>query len=263
MIPDDILHDDQYFVPFKLSLPEVLPNRPNKFKGLNYSTLGDYKTQFDLRPIRNVIVKQNKPQGDDSSVFEIFNRLNSGGVNLRPQEVRASLHHSAFYDMLSRINTQQEWRRVIRSEEPDLHAKDVEILLRGFAMLIDGNNYAPSLAKFLNNFSKNARKYSPADNQYYEQLFLSFLKATAPLPDDAFVSERTRRFNAALFEAVFTAGLEDAVETRELATDVFDPDEIKALNNDAAFQEASQRGTTQTVNVKKRLNRARELITPV
>src|SRR5260370_34002301 len=100
-----------------LNLSVVLTNRHNMLKGLNYATLGEYKTQFELRPIRNVIVKQNAPKDDDSSVFEIFNRLNSGGINLRPQEVRISLYHSAFYDTLSRINAEKEWRRLLRSEE--------------------------------------------------------------------------------------------------------------------------------------------------
>lgn len=74
-IPDEVLHDDQYFDDFKLKLSEKLPNQTNKFHALNYSTLGDYKTQFDLRPIRNIIVKQNSPAGDDSSMYEVFNRL--------------------------------------------------------------------------------------------------------------------------------------------------------------------------------------------
>ncbi|MDI6796639.1 MAG: DUF262 domain-containing protein, partial [Desulfatibacillaceae bacterium] len=79
-IPDEILHDDQYFQPFKLRLHEQIPNHPNKFKGLNYATLGDYATQFNLRPIRNVVVKQNSPSDDDSSMYEVFNRLNTGGI---------------------------------------------------------------------------------------------------------------------------------------------------------------------------------------
>src|SRR5258706_733455 len=142
-IPDSILHDDSYFSNFKLSLPEKLPNQPNKFKGLNYSTLSDYRTQFDLRPIRNVIVKPNKSNGDgsDDSMFEIFNRLNSGGINLTPQEIRSSLYHSKFYEMLSRLNTLPESRRILQMPELDLHMKDVEILVRGFAILVDGQNY--------------------------------------------------------------------------------------------------------------------------
>ena len=76
-------------------------------------------------------------------MYEVFNRLNTGGINLRPQEIRTSMYHSPFYDMLYRVNTTPQWRRLLRTPEPDLHMKDIEILMRGFAMLIDGPNYTP------------------------------------------------------------------------------------------------------------------------
>ena len=63
-IPDRVLDDDEYFQTFNLRLASSLRNRENKFRGLNYATLGDYKTQFDLRPIRNIVVKQNAPSGE-------------------------------------------------------------------------------------------------------------------------------------------------------------------------------------------------------
>ncbi|HWN76482.1 MAG TPA: DUF262 domain-containing protein, partial [Bradyrhizobium sp.] len=84
-IPNEVLDDDDYFENFRLKLPESLPVHPNRFKGLAYATLGDYKVQFDLRTIRNIIIKQNSPRDDDSSMYEIFNRLNTGGINLKPQ----------------------------------------------------------------------------------------------------------------------------------------------------------------------------------
>ncbi|MGA9899032.1 MAG: DUF262 domain-containing protein, partial [Terriglobales bacterium] len=91
-IPDEVLQDDAYFSKFSLQLPEQLPKHPNRLGKLNYSTLGDYKTTFDLRTIRNIIIKQTSPPDDDSSIYEIFNRLNSGGMNLKPQEIRTSLY---------------------------------------------------------------------------------------------------------------------------------------------------------------------------
>lgn len=261
-IPDNILYDDNYFSPFKLSLPEKLPNHPNKFKGLNYSTLGDYKTQFDLRPIRNVIVKPNKSNGDDSddSMFEIFNRLNSGGINLTPQEIRSSLYHSEFYEMLSRLNTLPEWRRVLQMSELDLHMKDVEILLRSFAMLVDGHNYKPSLTKFLNQFSRKSHSHSSDQNQYLERLFASFLDACKELPDDTFINKKNRRFNIALFEAVFTSACRRAFKGRLPVSGTLDPQKITALENDPDFVKASLEGTTATTNVKKRLERADALV---
>ena len=109
-IPESILEDDSFFSKFNLQLPHQPPGQPNKLNGLNYSTLEEYKTTFDLRTIRNVIIKQNLPEEDDSSIFEIFNRLNSGGMNLTPQEIRISLYHSHFYEMLQKLNLTLEWR---------------------------------------------------------------------------------------------------------------------------------------------------------
>ena len=135
-IPENILHSADFFEDFNLKSTEKLPNKVNKFNELNYSTLGDYKTELDLRPIRNIVVKQNAPVGDDSSVYEVFSRLNTGGINLRPQEIRTSMYHSEFYDMLYRLNLNSNWRKIVQTRTPDLHMKDIEIILRGFAMLI-------------------------------------------------------------------------------------------------------------------------------
>jgi len=259
-IPDAILHDDIFFDDFKLKLSETLPNQKNKFHGLNYSTLDDYKIQFDLRPIRNIIVKQNSPTDDDSSMYEVFNRLNTGGINLRPQEIRTSMYHSKFYDMLYRINSDRRWRTILNSKEPDLHMKDIEILLRGFAMLINGNDYAPSMVRCLNQFSKACEAHSDRQNDYLQALFESFLSACAKLPADAFVNPKNNRFNIALFEAVFTAVCGQAFQGRRKLKGVLVADEVAKLEKDPHFVNASLEGTTRTTNVSVRLKRARAIV---
>lgn len=262
-IPDSVLYDDAFFSSFKLKLPEKLPNQPNRFKDLNYATLGDYKTQFELRPIRNVIVKPAIAQDDsqdDSAMYEIFNRLNSGGINLSPQEIRISLYHSKFYDLLYRLNVLPEWRLLLQMPTPDLHMKDVEILLRAFAMLIDNNNYKPSLLKFLNQFSRKSKLNTDEKNEYLEKLFVSFLEACKELPPDAFLNKRSRRFNIALFEAAFTAAGEAALLKREQIDKPVEAARLSQLENDPQFLKATLEGTTKTTNVENRLKRARAII---
>lgn len=255
-IPPNILADDSYFEDFKLKLSEKLPNAVNRFNGLNYATLGEYKTQFDLRPIRNIVVKQNAPSDDDSSIYEVFNRLNTGGVNLRPQEIRTSMYHSNFYDMLYRVNQDVLWRRLLQDSEPDIHMKDIEVLLRGFAMLIEGRQYAPSLVRFLNQFSRKCETHTAEKNSYLERLFKSFLMACQELPEDMFINVRNNRFHIALFEATFAASCRQAlVERRELVGNI-DAVEVSALSTDEAFLAAAVEGTTRTSNVNIRLNRA-------
>ena len=260
IIPDEILFDDIYFEDFKLKLSGKLPNEKNKFHGLNYSTLGDYKTQLDLRPIRNIIVKQNSTNEDDSAIYEVFNRLNTGGVNLRPQEIRTSMYHSNFYEMLYRVNQDSRWRQIIGNKEPDLHMKDIEILLRGFAMLIEGERYAPSLVRFLNRFSRLCATHTPEQNTYLEELFVSFLAACAALEDNAFINARSGRFNIALFEATFTAVSLKAFKDKQTNIEAIKPEQLTLLANDQSFIDASSEGTTSSSNVQLRLNIAQKYL---
>ena len=261
VVPDRVLHDDRYFQTFNLRLPGHIPEHENRFKGLNYSTLGEYRSQLDLRPIRNIVVKQNSPSDDDSSMFEVFNRLNSGGVNIRAQEIRTSMYHSHFYTMLYRINAEKtQWRRLLNSPTPDLNMKDIEILLRGFAMLVDRANYRPSMVRFLNQFSRKCKANDTEKNEYLERLFDSFLDACADLPESAFMNKRNKRFNIALYEATFAATLKSAFTQKRVVNGALDPAKLRALEADREFSAAALQGTTRTSNVERRLSRAEVIV---
>ena len=235
----------------------------NRLNGLTYESLDDYELSFNLRTIRNVIIRQNAPKDADSSIYEIFNRLNTGGVNLSTQEIRASLFHSEFYDMLMRVNYEKGWRHILHDTLPDLRLKDVELLLRMFAMLDDVKNYSSSMSKFLDSYSKKCESNDKEKNQYLEDVFRAFLKSTAHLPADAFINKGNNRVNIALVEAVFSATCREKYQKRGLVEGRVDLEEIKALETDPDFLEATQRATTQKVNVEKRLERGYNLVTPL
>ncbi|WP_169704413.1 DUF262 domain-containing protein [Candidatus Kuenenia stuttgartiensis] len=258
-IPDEILENDHYFTKFNLNLPEQLPNQRNKFSRLNYSTLSEYRSAFDLRPIRSVIVKQVSPKDDNSAIYEIFNRLNSGGINLMPQEIRMSLYHSIFYDMLYRVNIKKEWRRLTGITEPDLHMKDIEFLLRGFAMLINGDKYNPSMVKFLNAFSLHARDYENEGVKYFESLFESFLESCINLSNDAFQST-VKRFSITLFESIFATTCKEAYANKKMVVGKIDPGSVSQMKTDSKFLAAAEKTTTSKSNLLTRLKRASEII---
>ena len=259
-IPDDVLNDDDCFRPFKLRLSGRFSDQSSRFHGMDYDSLGDYRSQFDLRPLRNIIVKQASPSDDDSSIFEIFNRLNTGGMNLRPQEIRTSMYHSDFYKMLYDMNAESRWRSLLGAQAPDLHLKDVEVLLRGFAMLVDGGAYAPSMLRFLNRFSKKCRAHDSEQNEYLKDLFLSFLNACRELPGDAFRNPHDDRFNIMLYEAVFTAACGRAFAERRRVTGALSEERVQALRKDDEFMAAAASNTTSTANLRKRLSRSVEIV---
>lgn len=257
-IPTSILENDDYFTRFNLKLASDASGHQNRLAGLNYDTLEDLKTPFDLRTVRNVIIKQNSPEDDDSSIYEIFNRLNSGGINLTPQEIRTSLYHSKFYDLLYRLNLDSRWRMLLGLRDSDLHMKDVEILLRSFALLIEEKKYKPSMKKFLNLFSKQAKSFSPEALTKFEAVFDSFLVACVALPDRAFF--RRGKFNISNFDAVFTATCGPMLRGEADHVAPLTGERLELLEGDERFTEATHQGTASTVNVKTRLQRAREIL---
>lgn len=260
VIPDDLLKNPAYFSDFKLKLGMHFTGATNRLDGLSYETLDeeDQKT-FGLRPIRCVVITQHEPK-DDTSMFEIFIRLNTGGVNLRPQEIRVSLYYSDFYAMLSRVNLDDRWRRLTRPE-PDIHMRDVEILLRGFAMLADGKTYKPPMIRFLNAFSEKTKKFSSEEIKYYESLFYSFLDHCSALPNQAFTSQ-LGRFSTSMYDAIFTAACEGAYSTHDTDVKSIDPALLATLKADPEFLQASQYQTTSKENVELRLQRARLVLFP-
>ena len=258
-IPSQLLHKDEYFTDFRLNLPESVPGRQNRFHRLDYSNLDDqYRSAFNLRTIRHIIVRQVGPSGDHA-MYEIFNRLNSGGINLTPQEIRRCTFDSAFYDMLYRTNTKGEWRQLVGRVVPDLHMRDVEILLRGFAMLINEESYRPSMVKFLNTFSQNAISFNQAKLEQLDALLESFLKSCEDLPSDAFHSTQGR-FSPMIFESVFVATCKRPYSKDRTVKEKIDPQSLRDLKDDPAFRAATQSQTTSFANVRRRLERASELL---
>ena len=259
-IPQDFLNSPEYFSEFTLKLgPHGITGAMNRLDGLTYQTLEEEDREtFGLRPIRCVVIQQHDPKDDDSSMYEIFFRLNTGGINLTPQEIRVSLYYSEFYAMLSKVNLEERWRRLTRPE-PDLHMRDIEILLRGFAMLTDGRTYAPPMIRFLNLFSNKSKSFSNEDITYYESLFGTFLDQCADLPEQAFTSQ-TRRFSTSMYDAIFTAACEDAFASRNLEVKHIDATKLSRLKSDPEFVRATQSQTTSKANVDLRLQRARQIL---
>ena len=258
-ISAEILSNDEYFGNFQLVLPENSPGHPNRFHRRRYTSLDDdYQTSFDLRTIRHIIVQQIRPHGDDA-MYEIFNRLNSGGVNLTPQEIRRCTFDSNFYDMLYRTNTREEWRKLVGTQIPDIHMKDVEILLRGFAMLIKGDSYWPSMVKFLNQFSKDAQAIDSNYLQELQELLQSFLDSCQDLPNDAFHSTQGR-FSPMIFESVFVAVCSKPYSEHQTISGKITAESLMALKEDVKFRGATQSKTAERANVQTRLSRAHKIL---
>ncbi len=258
--PSQFFENDDFFDPFTLYLPEYSNKKRNDFLAHTYSELDlDVRTTFEGRSVRAVILRQVDPETNTMLIHEIFHRLNGDETNPNAQEIRMSLHHSDFYTMLTRINRAEAWRRLVGIPEPDACLKDLEFLLRGFAMLVNSQEYGSSMAQFLNAFSKQARAFDLSTVYYLESLFHSFLASCAKLPDNVLWTT-TNRFSITLFESLFVAVCCTPYEHKTLVSGTIVPESVNRLKSDREFLAVAERTTSSKANVLERLQRAQEII---
>ena len=128
----------------------------DKFEGLEYSELAsnDRRT-LDDGAIHATIIKQESPAEDNTSIYHVFERLNTGGRKLVPQEIRAAIYMGKVNDLIGELNDNEIWRKVYGKKNTRL--KDQELILRFFAMFYGISEYEKPIKEFLNKFNQKHR----------------------------------------------------------------------------------------------------------
>lgn len=107
--------------------------------------------------LRAIVVQQIDPE-DDTSVSQIFERLNTGGVNLNAMEVRKCVYSGGFYDLLDKLNRLEAWRRLIGRPKLDKRLRDVEFILRICAFNAGLDTYEKPMKLFLTKYMVEVKK---------------------------------------------------------------------------------------------------------
>jgi uncharacterized protein with ParB-like and HNH nuclease domain len=123
----------------------------SKFDGSSIDDLdqSDSRRFYDTA-IHATIIQQLEPSDDSSSIYYIFERLNTGGTPLQPQEIRAALYHGRFQDFLIELNTNALWRKIFGPKNK--RGKDLELILRFLAFRYTREAYRAPMKTFLNRF---------------------------------------------------------------------------------------------------------------
>lgn len=108
--------------------------------------------------LRAINIKQLNPKGESTSAYHIFERLNTGGTPLKPQEIRNSVFIGEFSKQLRELNRDENWRKLLGKNQVDRHQKDVELILRIFSLSKGGvESYEKPLREFMNVSMKENR----------------------------------------------------------------------------------------------------------
>ena len=225
------------------------------FEGKTYKTLSDdERRQLDNSLIHSIIVRQDDPSDDDnSSVYHIFERLNTGGRILTPQEIRASIYHGEFSKLLRDINENKYWREIFGPVNK--YMRDQELILRFFALYYNLTNYEKPMKEFLNKFmARNKSLDRNLTKEDFKSLFDSTIKSVRENLGDK-VFRRSKAFNAAYFDATMIG------YARRLARGPIDDkagaqEAYNTLIKSRSFRKVSEEATTDEANVKKRIDLA-------
>lgn len=224
--------------------------KPLKLKGLeilsefNDATFSDLphslRLKFSLRPLK---VTTLSDKSDLKVRFDLFERLNTGGIKLTPQEIRACVFRGPFNDFLTDLAQNEDFNTVVNLSTSK--AKDgtrEELVLKFMAYLINRDNFTHSVEEFLNDFM--AASTSEFNYKKYRDLFETTFTELRKLLPEGIKRGNKSSTPQVLFEAI-TIGAADALQE---GIDISNANVVEWIND-----EELRRLTTGATNSGPRL----------
>ncbi|MCZ4306107.1 DUF262 domain-containing protein [Zoogloeaceae bacterium G21618-S1] len=130
-----------------------------RWRGKSFAQLEeDEKRKIRNTTIHAIIFAQQHPTSGNTSLYQIFERINTSGKTLLPQEIRNCVYQGLLNTLLFDLNDTKEWRVIWGSEVRDNRMRDLELILRFFALsddyilYSDSAPYNVSLKQYLNEY---------------------------------------------------------------------------------------------------------------
>lgn len=223
-----------------------------QFMGKTYKSLpAEDRRRLDDTILHATVVRQEEPSDDKSSIYHIFERINTGGTQLQPQEIRACIFHGSFIDMISTLNENSSWRAIYGPVSPRM--RDRELISRFLGLYFEGENYRRPMKEFLNTFIGRNRYL----NRYpYDSCAAAFTRSIAKIFDAVGPSafKPRKALNAAVYDGVMV-GLARQLAIEDIPAEIVS-ERYSNLLDDTAFSEASERATADEESVRTRIERA-------
>ncbi|NES22275.1 MAG: DUF262 domain-containing protein [Symploca sp. SIO3E6] len=247
---------------FELSGLEALP----KLNSYNFSQLqnlpGDYQTRIEDKKLNIYVIKPSVPV---KVVYDIFNRINTGGTNLERQEVRNCIFSGQSTKLLKELSEQEYFRRAIDNGISPKRMKDREVILRYLAFKIFDyeTDYQGDLSDLV---EKTMRKINLMPDAEIENLKKDF-ERVMKLTFDFFERKNFRlptgqtrgRINIAIFESVsyfFSVSSDDFLKKHKESI----KDNLAKLLENQDYLNSIKYGTSSKAKVNTRFKLAEEIL---
>ncbi len=186
------------------------------WRGKSFGELSvDDKRRLRNKTIHAIIVEQLNPENYDG-LFLIFERINSGGLQLNQQEIRNAIYQTDYNTLLAELNDEPLWRLFFGDKNTHKRMKDIEMILRFFA-LVDHpiKNNETGTTSFVSLLNKQMDENKNADSEKMKNSKERFLNVLNKLQSffntEIFrmnISDKnkvTKKFYATLFDSIMMA----------------------------------------------------------
>lgn len=163
---------------------------------------------FLLKPVK-VITLSDK--SDPQVRFDLFQRLNTGGISLTDQEIRNCVFKGGFNDFIKRLAKDERLHTLTKKPATaDNNGTYEELVLRFFAYLYYRDRFEHNVKDFLNAYMKWASvNYNERE---YEQIFSRVLDELGGL-EHGIVKVVGRKNTSTVFWEAVTVGAAEALRT--------------------------------------------------
>ena len=218
--------------PLKLANLEKL----DSMNGVEY-TLLPKSMQFMLqtRPLRVTVLND---RSDFNVRYDLFERLNTGGITLHEQEIRNCIYIGEFNDLIKELAQDETFRLMVKmTETAERNGSYEELVLRFFAYFEDRELFVHSVTDFLNKYMEKKTK-SLKNKAHLKRVFHETFSALKNhLPDGIVRGARKNITPIVLFEAI-SVGCALAIESGKplhlaRAKDLLNDNELKKLTTGA------------------------------
>lgn len=253
---------------FRLSNTEKINAR---WRNKAFSELtSDEQRKLRSTTIHAIVFEQKKPENDDTSLYQIFERINTSGRTLTAQEIRNCVYQGSFNALLFELNENKEWRELFGTKEPDSRMRDLEYILRFFVMksdvVLDSTLNQISLKKALNDFMDKYKDAADDVIDVFRQEFISMIKAvSSSVGKNAYKNysrgRYSKKFHPAIFDAISVA-VSMKLKKGEIIPPVSEAQHIELLKMEE-FKVCTTIRTTDIESIKKRIELAGTLFVGV
>jgi Protein of unknown function DUF262 len=211
------------------------------------------KLRLDDSIIHTTIFRQEEPENNIDSIYEVFERINSGGIKLSDQEIRVCVNFGPFTELLKTLNENLKWRELYGTKSVRL--KDQELILRFLALSYDFENYSRPMRVFLNRFMEKNKLVNKENSESYSKRFETTITFIADaLGRRAFRPERS--LNTAVYDATMV-GISERLHAGPVNDKNAFVSAYDKLLADEKFRDAYTRSTADEEKVKLRIGLAK------